>query len=296
MSKPIKVTAEMIETLRSKFNAALESARMVGGEFTFKHTFETGAEKAVLRFSEMAYLKMTSLVRAFDKEVAWHGVAERGEAENEYLITDILVYPQTVTSVTVEMDESEYAKWIEAGITSGDDRFFHLHAQGHSHVNASTGPSGTDLAHQRGILEDVRPNGFYVFMIWNKRDEHTCIIYDLGRNIVFEDRDITIQVGDGGIESFLKDAKDIVVTKTAQSSAYSGYGYGGYGGYTKTPTAAAQPATAVKQETKQDKVVALPKQQQKGKVKAKIASAPLYDYDDDDDINGPFYVSDNYWR
>ena len=299
MSKYIKFTQEQIEKLKAEFEAAISNSRAVDGEFSFKKTIESVDAKATLRFSDRAYLKMTSLVKAFDKEVAWHCVTERGEAENEYLITDILVYPQTVTGVTVEMDTEEYAKWIERGILAEDERFFQLHGQGHSHVNMGTSPSGTDLNHQRGILADMRQNGFYIFIIWNKRDEHTIWIYDLGKNIVFENKDIRVQIGeDDELSAFLIDANNIVKNKVSPITSYVG-GYSAQNFATK-PTVkheTAKPVETKPVEKPAEKAFAKPKE----KVKAKVASAPIYPYERDDyngfdDPTSPFYVSDNIWR
>ena len=302
MSKYIKFTPELIDKMRQEFDAALSSAKMVGGEFTFKKTLSNVDAKATLRFTDHAFLKMFTLVQSFDKEIAWHCVADRTENENEYLISDVLVYPQTVTGVTVEMDTAEYAKWIENGVLAGDERFFKLHAQGHSHVNMSTSPSGTDLQHQRGILEDLRPNGFYIFMIWNKRGEYTLWIYDLEKNIVFENKDITLEIGESGDEfsAFLKEAKEIVKAKVTQYTGAAGYNTG-VGGYTKTP--AIIPASGYNNppksvpETKPAVATVTPKQ--KEKVRAVVASAPVggYNYDDDeDDPDSPFYYRDDFFR
>ena len=290
MSKPIKFTQELIDQLRQEFDDALSKAKMVGGEFKFTRKFDSVDQKATLRFMERAYIKMIMLVTAFDKEVAWHFVASRGEAENEYLITDVLVYPQTVTGVTVEMDQEEYAKWRDEGVQSDDGRFFWMNGQGHSHVNMSTSPSDTDLKHQQGILDDLRRTGFYIFAIWNKKGEHTLWIYDLAKNIVFEDKDIKIEIGENDNEyaDFIDAAKAIVKPRVQQ------YQNGGYAslGTTVKPANAVVPVKAA--STKVEPV------KQKNKVKAVVASAPRVNqwYDDDDymdDPSSPFYVSDYYY-
>lgn len=114
--------------------------------------FSCGEQKATVFFTPDAWAKMVTLLREFDKEVAWHGVARRGENEeaNEYIISDILVYPQTVSGASVEMDTEEYAKWIMDN--AEDDRFNNIHMQGHSHVNMAPNPSSVDLNHQEEIL------------------------------------------------------------------------------------------------------------------------------------------------
>lgn len=307
MSKIIKFTPELIDEMREEFEKQLKSAKLVDGRFSFIKSFNSSADKAELVFSELAYLKMKALVDMADKEVAWHGVTERGDG-NEYRVSDIMVYPQTVTGATVDMDQAEYAKWIENGILSGDARFDHVHMQGHSHVNMAVSPSSTDLEHQREILGMVRDGGFYIFMIWNKKGDHNIWIYDLAKNKVFENADITVKIDeeDNGISKFLREAKEMVKTKTytpsAPAKSYTGYtgygGYGGYGGYSGgysgqresyKPTATGGGA-AEKKETY------LPRPSYSGQKNRVIARVDRgYEDDEEDDPKSPFYVSDHYY-
>ena len=295
MSRILKVTPEIVEQVRQEFEKALLSAKMLDGKFSFSKTFDAGTDRAVIRFSPEAYAKMVELVKAFDKEVAWHLVCERGEEDGLYLVSDIIVYPQSITAATVEMDLTEYNKWIAENIAKDDDRFFHICGQGHSHVNMATSPSNTDMDHQKKVLADLRPNGFYIFVIWNKRNEHTLWVYDLAKNTVFEDKDITLQIGDYDLTGFIEEAKTIVKPKTYQTQVtgfpskfgYGGYGYGGYG--------TAQQTKPEEKPAKQAAAPASPKQ--KEKVRA-VLSAPLYPHnawDDDDDPSSPFYAKDYYY-
>ena len=71
-------------------------------------------------------------------------------------------------------------------------------------------------------------NDFYIFMIWNKSFASTNKIYDLKKNVMFEDKDITVKIigQNEGLDEFIKNAKDMVKPK---SYAYGGQsGYGGY--------------------------------------------------------------------
>ena len=149
----------------------------------------------------------------FDKEVAWHGVARRGDdpEKDEYIISDILVYPQKVTAAHVDMDPIEYAKWIMEH--DEDERFSNIRMQGHSHVRMGTTPSGTDIQHQDDIVNMLKDDDFYIFMIWNKYMVSTNKIFDLQKNILFEDSDITwgFTGDDETIADFLSDAKKMVV-------------------------------------------------------------------------------------
>ena len=191
MSRPIKMTQAYMDECRQDFEKALQLTKLADGKLTFTKTFSIADRKAVLYFTANAWAKMTALIRDFDKEVAWHGVASRGEDESkdEYIISDIVVYPQTVSGATVEMDTEEYAKWLMDN--ADDERFENIHMQGHSHVNMVPNPSSVDLNHQEEILNMLGDDDFYIFMIWNKSLSNNIKIYDLKKNVLFEDKDIT---------------------------------------------------------------------------------------------------------
>lgn len=233
MSRIIKLTPESIEECIKEFKNDLASSKMVDGKINFSKTFGVISRKATIYFSELAWMKMQALVREFEKEVAWHGVAFRGEdkEKDEYIIKDILVYPQKVTGASVEMDTEEYAKWIEANID--DERFLDIRMQGHSHVNMGVSPSSVDLTHQELILDQLSDKMFYIFMIWNKRGDSNIKIYDLAKNVLFETDDINVVVLDDGygVDAFVKEAKAQVKEKSYTYTAgyqYGGYQYGGY--------------------------------------------------------------------
>lgn len=229
MSRPIKMTQQYLDECRQDFEKALQLAKLSDGKLNFTKTFTCGSHKAVVYFTPEAWAKMVMLVKEFDKEVAWHGVACRmeDESKDEYMISDILVYPQTVTGATVEMDTEDYAQWIMDNIE--DERFNEIHMQGHSHVNMAPNPSSVDLTHQEEILNMLGDEDFYIFMIWNKSFVSNTKVYDLKKNILFENTDVTVKIigGTEDLDAFLKGAKEMVKTKTYQPTG----GYGGYTGY-----------------------------------------------------------------
>lgn len=225
MSKPIKMTEQYMAECRADFEKALQLTKLADGKLSFTKVFTCGDRKAAVVFTAGAWAKMALLVKEFDKEVAWHGVAHRAadEAVDEYIIEDIVVYPQEVSGTTVEMDTEKYAEWLMQN--ADDERFNNIHMQGHSHVNMATSPSSVDLNHQEEILNMLGDDDFYIFMIWNKSFVSTNKIYDLKKNVLFEDKDITVKLeGEHeGLAEFLKTAKDMVKQKS--------YTYGNYGGY-----------------------------------------------------------------
>lgn len=258
MSKPIRLTEELKNSAIAEFVESVSKMKMADGRINYNKSFTyKDDEKATIYFTPVAYAKMLGLLMSFSSEVAWHGVGERLESASgaEFLITDILVYPQTVSGTTVEMDTEEYAKWLMDNID--DDRFNHIIMQGHSHVNMGCTPSGVDSNHQEQILEQLTDDMFYIFMIWNKRLENNTKIYDLANNTLYENKDITygIYSNEVDLEQFTTEAKAMVKSKT-----YS-YPQGGYCSNVQqslpgktTPSAttpSAQSATEGKSKSKQ---------------------------------------------
>ena len=258
MAKIIKLTQEYLEEVRRDFEESLNNVKLADGKISFSKTFGSIDCKATVYFTELAWQKMQTLIREFDKEVAWHGVAYRGEDpdKNEYTITDILVYPQEVTGVTVSTDQVEYQTWL---MSHDDEVFNNIRMQGHSHVNMGTTPSTVDLNLYERFLDQLDDTMFYIFLIYNKRGEKTYKIYDLAKNILFETADVTVKVLGNGfdMDEFMKDAKSKVVSKT-----YPTYN----GGYYKTPATPAASAASAVPVKPAAQAPALPKKESKGEV------------------------------
>ena len=155
-------------------------------------------EKAKLIILPVAWEKLIALVDECDKEIAWHGTVTR--TDNVYTITDILVFPQTVTGCTVTSDETEYSLWIA---NQPDEIFNSLRFHGHSHVNMGTSPSGTDTTYQEDILRNLKD--FYIFAIFNKKGDHWCAIYDVDNNVAYENKDIELVTPNTGNVEWAKE-------------------------------------------------------------------------------------------
>lgn len=259
MSRPVMMTEQYLKECRDDFEKALKLTKLSDGKLSFTKTFTCENQKATVYFTPEAWAKMVMLVKEFDKEVAWHGVASRtdDESANEYVISDILVYPQTVSGASVEMDTEEYAKWIMEN--AEDERFNNIQMQGHSHVNMAPNPSSVDLNHQEEILNMLGAEDFYIFMIWNKSFVSNNKVYDLKKNVLFENGDITVKIigGTEDLDGFLKAAKEMVKTRTYQpSGTYSGYGSHSYGvkpaggPYNPLPTSTTTTAASSSKESK----------------------------------------------
>ncbi len=249
MSKIIRMTEEEIVRLSQEFADALRNMKMSDGKVSYHKDFGKIEKKAVVYYTEIAWLKQCMLVNEFDKEVAWHGIVKRGDEPGNFIIEDILVYPQEVTGSNVETDQVKYQTWLYEW---PDEIFNNIRFQGHSHVNMTTSPSSVDTKFYDGILEQLNGTSFYIFGIWNKRGEKTIKIYDLQENVLYETADIDIQIIDEGqgFSDFISDAKAMVQPKTYYAPAKTpvtpknagsevdnsglkkgkkkNYGYGGY--------------------------------------------------------------------
>lgn len=234
MSKIIRLTPELIDQCKREFEDSLIKAKkefedelgknkIAGGKIDFsfgKYTksFSSSDRKATLYFTEKAWIKMTTLLREFSTEVAWHGVATRGddESRDEYFIHDIIVYPQEVTGGTVNTDQEKYQEWL---YSLSDEEFDNLRMQGHSHVNMSTSPSSVDLQHQEKLLDQLEGDMFYIFMIWNKSLSKDIRIYDMKKNVLFETADVECKIieGDLRLMKFISDAKEMCKTRSFQN-------------------------------------------------------------------------------
>ena len=251
--KPIKLTEKYLEelkanllkdlekelnldTLRGEADSALKKLKMADGLFSFRKDFKfeqkftmNSSRRANIAILPEAYAKIITILMTNDKEVAWHAVTER-VSETEFVVKDILIYPQQVTAVTVDTDDEEYASWL---IGIGEENFMNLHGQMHSHVHMGVSPSGTDMGHREKIIAQLTDEDYYIFMIWNKRLEWSAAIYDMPSNALYEtsDIDVTVMFEDGTTAGDL--VREMKEKVTTQVTTYAG----GYKGATYYPGA-----------------------------------------------------------
>ena len=216
MSRPIILTEGIKQQIQKEFIEILGKAKMADGKLSYSKSFKYENSSAVVWLAPEAYKKILALVTEFSDEVGWHGAVSRS-GENEFIIEDIFVYPQEVTGSTVNTDQEAYTRWL---YELDDDTFNKIRMQGHSHVNMSVSPSGVDDRHRQKILDQLEPDMFYIFMVWNKRLEIHTLIYDMERNILYEDKDITVKLlGGEEMDDFLSDARDKVQKKGNKKTA-----------------------------------------------------------------------------
>lgn len=219
--KPIQISSQHKEKIIKKFHEELEKARLSNGTFNFNvkidDTLPKDTEKPNIQINSDAYLKMITLISDNTGEVGWHGIVYRNE--NTFLISDIVVYPQEVSGANVTTDEKEYGEWLHLSLD--DETFNHLRFHGHSHVNMTASPSGTDDQMYHNILQTLGPDDYYIFAIMNKKLQSNFWIYDFAQNIIFEDRDITLEVIDSNgnpINEWNEENKKLIKEKKFNTS------------------------------------------------------------------------------
>ena len=151
--------------------------------------FKDPEDKLKIYYSMEAFVKTRVLVREHSKEIAWDMVVTK--YKNGYKVHDILVYPQNVDPAFVHVDvATAYPLW-RGNLDPFEGR--RLNGQGHSHVDMGVFKSGTDEAHQYDEITKIK-EGFFLYQIWNKKNEVSSYFYDIDNKIYYETKDIEIEV------------------------------------------------------------------------------------------------------
>lgn len=189
----IKITNNLKQKAIDTFMAQLNQGRFTNNKINFSFDLEKPKDdtKVILNIQTDAWLKMWALVSTENNEIGWHGIVRR-HSDTIFELTDILIYPQYVTSITVETDDIEYANWLHKELS--DDEINNLRFHGHSHVNMGVTPSGVDTTWYSQILQGLNEDDFYIFMVLNKKENFFIEIYDLKTNMIYEKEDITLNV------------------------------------------------------------------------------------------------------
>lgn len=237
MAKKIYMTDSDVESIVGELRSTLSGMKCYGS-IDIKRSFKADDRFALIYFTPVAWAKMVTLVARYNTEVQWHGCVRR-VSDFEFEIYDILVPPHEVTGTTVTSDYKPYGEWLNG---LDDETFNSVKFHGHSHVDMSVSPSGTDDKYRLDLVTQLpRPvNGmdvFYIFLIINKRHEWSAEIYDFTHNALYSTADIAIDTifdedGDG-LENFMAEAKKVAVSRTYTGTYYGNHGssYGGsYGG------------------------------------------------------------------
>lgn len=224
--KPIKIPDTLKQSLLNDFEKFLTTERMSNGTIHYTTSItdilkESEIQKPTINFTATAYLKMQALVEYTSSEIGWHGTVLKND--NIYTILDVFMYPQKVTGTTVTGDDDLYPKWL---MSLPDTTFNLLRFQGHSHVNMTSSPSGVDTNFYDAILQTLNEGDYYIFCILNKRNDLNIWIYDFEKNIIFEKKDIVINIltkDNAPITDWLKTEKEKYLIEPVKTEVHRGY-------------------------------------------------------------------------
>ena len=215
--RPIKLTPEYIQQLKTNMLEKLENSIKDIRLGTTKNLelklpideFELDTP-IIVNYTGLAWAKQSELVRTCSSEIAWHGLVRTDSARKYFEIYDILVYPQSVSSVTVNTDEKAYEAW-KANLN--DEQFNALRFQAHSHVNMAPNPSPVDRTLYDKFLQNMGNNSFFMFMIVNKAHNMHMEIYDLQNNAFYDNGDILLTVEGEDLDTWYGVAYDTNIKK-----------------------------------------------------------------------------------
>ena len=219
--KPITINQQVQNKILADFKKYLETNRFADNKLNYTCTLQEttkGKAKPRIIFTVEAYMKMKALINRTDTEIGWHGTVTR--EGNNFTITDILVYPQIVSGSNVETDQKEYQDWL---MKQPDEIFNKIRYQGHSHVNFGVVPSGPDEILYDRILQSLKKNDYYIFMIANKRDQFTILLYDLKENTLYDKEDVTVDVllpSDMTLDAWYKTVSELTRETKTTHTAY----------------------------------------------------------------------------
>lgn len=151
-------------------------------------------KKPTILITKTAAEKMSELVEQSPKEIGWHGIVETS-GNNEYIIKDIIMFPQYVTGTTVTPEEDEYFEWLDNIFKETPEIGNAIRFHGHSHVHMAVSPSGVDMTYRESLTSMIMAtdeNPFYIFMILNKKKDYSLELYDKKAGIIYDEKDVTI--------------------------------------------------------------------------------------------------------
>lgn len=134
----------------------------------------------VVFYTEHAKTVIDYLVKKCTKEVGWLGLVER--AQGAFIINEIYVPKQTVTSAETDIDESAMMDLFNEITADGKDPTKLIY-WGHSHVHMSVSPSYQDEIQIDEYLENMP---LFIRGIYNKKGESKVDVFDVEAGTVYE--------------------------------------------------------------------------------------------------------------
>ena len=213
----LKLTAKEREDILSSMQNQLDNCKRLSA---FKPTIDTYLKldpkkykKPVIQIPADIYMKMFALVKTSNVEIQWHGLINRDIKNQIYTIYDIFLPPQINSPTATTTDDKKFALWIEEKITDFTFPIQDMRLHGHSHVNMNVFSSSIDDAYQIDLLSKVNDGDYYLFLVLNKKNDICALLYDMDQGILFETKDLIIEIID-------KDGNDLNIWAEDQIDEY----------------------------------------------------------------------------
>ena len=148
--------------------------------------------KPTLFISNDAYLKMQEYIAQSNKEIGWLGTCSR--QDEDYIINNVYLFDQEVHETTCEITEEGLNKFALELMEkpNGMDIWNNICLWGHSHVNMGVLPSSQDNNQLDFFLKNMK-EGFFLRYIGNKKGEIGLQIVDIDKNIILDEKEISIK-------------------------------------------------------------------------------------------------------
>ena len=148
--------------------------------------------KPTLFISNDAYLKMQEYIAQSKKEIGWLGTCSR--QDDDYIINNVYLFDQEVHETTCEITEEGLNKFALELMEkpNGMDIWNNICLWGHSHVNMGVLPSSQDNKQLDFFLKNMK-EGFFIRYIGNKKGEIGLQIVDIDKNIILDEKEISIK-------------------------------------------------------------------------------------------------------
>ena len=169
-------------------------------DYPVYRSLKVSDEPAHITFSDKAMMKMMALVMNCSNEIGWHGSVVKTR-KGGYFVEDVYLYPMRTTGATITA--VNYEEWVTKEICTNFERAAKRHLHGHSHVNMSAFPSYTDTDYETDTIEMLQLDGFYIFMIMNKRLDFWFMIADREDGLIYFKDKITFDTEDNGMSDIL---------------------------------------------------------------------------------------------
>ena len=151
-------------------------------------------------FKAEAFIKQNALIATHDHEVCWYGLVDRIDDET-FIIEDILVHPQNVTSASVRINDEDILEWT-ASIP--DEIYNKIKFSGHSHVKMNVFRSYQDEETEKGHAQQLPNGSYYIFVVANQfgRSDYRVYIKENDGLTKYDDVEYDVIVGDKTLVEF----------------------------------------------------------------------------------------------